>query len=118
MGWLYHLWGENAEAGNNLIFDQIHETDAGVPRRMAPLVLVTTVLTHLCGGSAGREGTAVQMGGSLASGFAKLFHFPPDRTRLLLMAGVAAAEHAGPRLLTARTEVTLASLSVCVNLCE
>jgi H+/Cl- antiporter ClcA len=90
MGWLYHLWGENAEAGNNLIFDQIHETDAGVPRRMAPLVLVTTVLTHLCGGSAGREGTAVQMGGSLASGFAKLFHFPPDRTRLLLMAGVAA----------------------------
>ena len=56
MGWLYHLWGKNAEAGNNLIFDQIHETDAGVPRRMAPLVLVTTVLTHLCGGSAGREG--------------------------------------------------------------
>lgn len=90
MGWIYHLWGKNAEAGNNLIFDQIHESDAGVPRRMAPLVLVTTVLTHLCGGSAGREGTAVQMGGSLASGFAKLFHLPPDRSRLLLMTGVAA----------------------------
>jgi H+/Cl- antiporter ClcA len=90
MGWLYHDWGANAEAGNNLIFDQIHKTDAGVPRRMASMVLVTTVLTHLCGGSAGREGTAVQMGGSLASGFAKLFHFPPDRTQLLLMAGVAA----------------------------
>jgi H+/Cl- antiporter ClcA len=90
MGLAYHRWGTKAEAGNNLIFDQIHETDEGVPRRMAPMVLVATVLTHLCGGSAGREGTAVQMGGSLASGFGKLFGLDPDRTRLLLMAGVAA----------------------------
>jgi H+/Cl- antiporter ClcA len=90
MGWLYHHWGAKAEGGNKLIFDQIHENDEGVPRRMAPMVLVATLLTHLCGGSAGREGTAVQMGGSLASGFGKLFRFTPDRTRLLLMTGVAA----------------------------
>jgi H+/Cl- antiporter ClcA len=90
MGLAYHRWGAKAEAGNNLIFDQIHETDEGVPRRMAPMVLVATVLTHLCGGSAGREGTAVQMGGSLASGLGKLFRLDSDRTRLLLMAGVAA----------------------------
>jgi H+/Cl- antiporter ClcA len=90
MGLAYHRWGAKAEAGNNLIFDQIHETDEGVPRRMAPMVLVATVLTHLCGGSAGREGTAVQMGGSLASGFGKLFRMDSDRTRLLLMVGVAA----------------------------
>ena len=90
MGLAYHYWGAGAESGNNLIFDQIHETDEGVPRRMAPMVLAATVLTHLCGGSAGREGTAVQMGGSLASGFGRLFRLDPDRTRLLLMAGVAA----------------------------
>lgn len=57
---------------------------------MAPMVLAATVLTHLCGGSAGREGTAVQMGGSLASAFGKCFRLDPERTRLLLMAGVAA----------------------------
>ena len=45
MGLAYHRWGTKAEAGNNLIFDQIHETDEGVPRRMAPMVLVATVLT-------------------------------------------------------------------------
>ena len=58
------------EGGNNLIMDQIHEPGGGVPSRMAPLILIGTVLTHLFGGSAGREGTAVQMGGSIASSFA------------------------------------------------
>jgi len=87
---VYHRWGAEVEAGNNRIFDQINEADGGVPRRMAPMVLVATLLTHLCGGSAGREGTAVQMGGSLASGFGKLLRVNPDDTRLLLMAGVAA----------------------------
>ena len=43
----------------------------GVPLRMAPLILVATVFTHLFGGSVGREGTAVQLGGSVASAFAK-----------------------------------------------
>jgi len=64
--WLYRLFGKNSEAGNNLIMDEIHEPGAGVPGRMAPLVLLTTVMTHGFGGSAGREGTAVQIGGSLA----------------------------------------------------
>lgn len=90
VGWLYHVWGRRAEAGNNLIMEEIHEPGGGVPRRMAPLVLVGTLLTHLFGGSAGREGTAVQMGGSLAGGWAKLCRIKPENTRVLLMAGVAA----------------------------
>lgn len=89
MGLAYHRWGASAEAGNNLIFDQIHEAGDGVPRRMAPMILFATVLTHLCGGSAGREGTAVQMGGSIASAFGRLFRFDAVRMRLLLMIGVA-----------------------------
>ncbi|SIQ00336.1 H+/Cl-antiporter ClcA [Rhizobium sp. RU35A] len=90
MVWTYGRFGKSAEGGNNLIVDQIHEPGGGVPLRMAPLILVTTVLTHLVGGSAGREGTAVQLGGSLASAFGKLFKLTPSDTRILLMAGIAA----------------------------
>lgn len=62
VGLLYHWIGRPAEGGNNLIIEQIHQPGGGVPRRMAPLVLAGTLVTHLFGGSAGREGTAVQMG--------------------------------------------------------
>ena len=62
----YRVAGKNAEAGNNLILDEIHAPGAGVPGRMAPLVLAGTVVTHLFGGSAGREGTAVQIGGAIS----------------------------------------------------
>lgn len=89
-GLLYHHLGRAAEGGNNLIVDQIHEPGGGVPLRMAPLVLLTTLITHLFGGSAGREGTAVQIGGSLASGFGRLFRLSKADTRILLMAGIAA----------------------------
>ena len=51
---LYKLWGKESEAGNNLIIDEIHEPDAGVPPAMTPLVIITTLITHLFGGSAGR----------------------------------------------------------------
>lgn len=87
---LYQAFGKSVEAGNNLILDQIHRPGGGVPLRMAPLVLIGTLLTHLCGGSAGREGTAVQMGGSLAGGLGRLLRLSSADLRLLLMAGVAA----------------------------
>jgi H+/Cl- antiporter ClcA len=90
VGLLYHRFGKTIEGGNNLIMDQIHEPGGGVPARMAPLVLAGTVLTHLFGGSAGREGTAVQMGGSLASTIGKMLRLDRDDTRTLLTAGVAA----------------------------
>ncbi|MBN1404537.1 MAG: voltage-gated chloride channel family protein [Opitutales bacterium] len=88
--WVYDKVGRNSEAGNNLILDQIHEPGGGIPRRMAPLVLAGTLLTHLFGGSAGREGTAIQMGGSLASAYGKLFKGGDGTIRMLLMAGIAA----------------------------
>jgi H+/Cl- antiporter ClcA len=90
VGAMYHYLGKTAEAGNNLIIDQIHKPGGGVPRRMAPLILVGTVVTHLFGGSAGREGTAVQMGGSIASGFCRLLKLKQADIRTLLMCGVAA----------------------------
>ena len=88
---LVYLWkGGPAEGGNNLILDRIHTPGGGVPFRMAPLILAATVLTHLFGGSAGREGTAVQMGGSLASVFGKLWRLDADAMPVVLMAGIAA----------------------------
>ena len=90
VGLLYHLTGRSVEGGNNLIVEQIHEPGGGVPLRMAPLIFFGTVVTHLFGGSAGREGTAVQLGGSLASGFGRALRLDAEATRTLLMTGIAA----------------------------
>ena len=86
----YKLAGKNVEKGNNLIMDEIHEPGGGVPARLAPLVLVSTIITHLFGGSAGREGTAVQMGGSMAGLLARWMKLTAADVRILLMAGIAA----------------------------
>lgn len=87
---MYKLWGKSSEKGNNLIMEEIHEPGGGVPARMGPLVLITTVMTHLFGGSAGREGTAVQIGGSIAQLFASWFKMNERDVKTLLTAGVAA----------------------------
>lgn len=88
--WLYQKGGKNAERGNNLLIDEIHQPGGGVPGRMAPLVLLTSLLTHLFGGSAGREGTAVQIGGSIAGVLSRQIRLSEADGRILLMSGVAA----------------------------
>ncbi|WP_414446912.1 chloride channel protein [Burkholderia sp. 22PA0099] len=89
-GWIYLRIGSSVEAGNNLLIDEIHDPARAVPTRMAPLVMLATVVTHLFGGSAGREGTAVQMGGALADRVARVLRVDADTRRILLMAGIAA----------------------------
>lgn len=87
---LYKTYGKSVEAGNNLIMDEIHKPGGGIPARMTPLVLVSTIITHLFGGSAGREGTAVQMGGSISALFSKWYRLKHDDKKILLMCGMAA----------------------------
>ncbi|WP_423147356.1 voltage-gated chloride channel family protein [Rubrolithibacter danxiaensis] len=87
---IYKAIGKSSEKGNNLIVEEIHEPGAGIPKRMGPIVLFTTVITHLFGGSAGREGTAVQIGGSIAGMFGSWYKLNQSDTRLILTAGVAA----------------------------
>jgi H+/Cl- antiporter ClcA len=87
---IYRRFGKNSESGNNLIIDEIHQPGAGIPARMAPLVLFSTVVTHLFGGSAGREGTAVQIGGACSAAYGKLFKLSGRDYQILLSAGVAA----------------------------
>jgi len=92
--WIYQRWGRGSERGGALILDEVVEFRGQVPSRMAPLVLIGTLLTHLGGGSVGREGTAIQMGASLARSVGKLpwpwLRLTQSRQRLLLMAGVSA----------------------------
>jgi len=90
VGLVYHHFGGTAARGQDLLIDEIHEPGAGVPRRMAPLVLFGTLMTHLFGGSAGREGTALQMGGGIAAAVARRLRASEELTRVLLMAGIAA----------------------------
>jgi H+/Cl- antiporter ClcA len=88
-GLAYHHYGSEVEGGNNRILQELHDPKAYIPLRMAPMVLLGTLATHLCGGSAGREGTAVQMGGALSDQVAKWFGFDGEGRKMALLAGVA-----------------------------
>lgn len=87
--WLYKH-GKDSGKGNNLIIAAIQDPSKQVPARMSPLILFTTVLTHLVGGSAGREGTAVQMGGSIAGLPFRFFQLEKYQQQVLLRCGAAA----------------------------
>ncbi|MCM3628653.1 voltage-gated chloride channel family protein [Paenibacillus glycanilyticus] len=89
VSWLYLKYGKDAAKGNNLLLDRIYGGEAAVPLRMAPLVLFGTIVTHLFGGSAGREGTAVQMGGSLAEQISKQFKLSSAERKILLLCGIS-----------------------------
>ena len=90
IGWVYKMAGKDSDKGNNLILEEIHVPTNGVPARMTPLILFSTIITHLFGGSAGREGTAVQMGGSIAAQFGKWFQLHAEDKRIFLLAGMSA----------------------------
>ncbi|MGY3087178.1 H+/Cl- antiporter ClcA [Hymenobacter sp. UYAg731] len=90
IGGAYHYFGNSVVRGNNLILDEIHRPSQRLPLRMVPLVLGGTLATHLFGGSAGREGTAVQMGAALADQLPRWLRLRPRDRRLLLIAGMSA----------------------------
>lgn len=90
IGWSYYRVGQDISKGHNLIIDQIHQPTKTISPYMAPFIFVSTVLTHLFGGSAGREGTAVQLGASLSDQLASLFHLNSADRRVLLMCGAGA----------------------------
>jgi H+/Cl- antiporter ClcA len=90
VGLVYQRWGAPVARGTGLVIDALADGGPPVPLRMAPMVLFGTLMTHLFGGSAGREGTAVQMGASLADGLAHRARlFEPGLRRSVIIAGVA-----------------------------
>ncbi|NWK57053.1 voltage-gated chloride channel family protein [Verrucomicrobiaceae bacterium N1E253] len=89
-GLLYYHFGQRSEKGNNLLLEEYHHAEQTIPLRMAPLVLIGTIITHLFGGSAGREGTAVQMGGALSDQFGKWFKLNAHDRKIIIVMGISA----------------------------
>lgn len=111
-GWLYETFGKNCHSGNNQVYQEIRHSlfdqqsthdslaqndgdnspasNKPTPLIMAPLVLLGTLLTHLCGGSAGREGTAIQIGGAIASWLSRIWKSANADRAMIIQGGVAA----------------------------
>lgn len=89
VGAAYHYGGGRSGRGNALVIEEIHQPAEFLPRRMAPLIFAATIVTHLFGGSAGREGTALQMSASLTDASARALRITPAERRLLLIAALS-----------------------------
>ena len=90
IGLVYHYYGASVTKGNNLILEEYENPQQPVPFKMAPLVLIGTLITHVVGGSAGREGTAVQMGGAIADQFSNWFQLDKSDRKTILILGISA----------------------------
>ena len=88
IAWLYKTFGKS-DRGTNTVIASIH-SDVRIPFRMAPMIFLSTTITHLCGGSAGREGAALQLGGSIAGKLARIMHHNENSTRLMILCGMSA----------------------------
>jgi H+/Cl- antiporter ClcA len=94
IGLVYYYYGESANKGNNLLIEthqslENGETSKPIPFKMAPMVFISTLLTHIAGGSAGREGTAVQMGGAIADQFTAIFKINAADRKTILIIGIS-----------------------------
>lgn len=87
---LYGLFHYKNDRGTNLVLSTIH-AETEIPFKMAPLIFISTIVTHLFGGSAGREGAALQLGGSIGNQLGRWFHFDEKDRRIVVMCGMSAA---------------------------
>ena len=90
IGLLYHYFGREIITGNNLVIEEYYQPQKTIPFLMAPMIYITTILTHLFGGSAGREGTAIQMGVAISDQFSLKYKLNDDERRLLILLGISA----------------------------
>ena len=86
---LYQKLGQD-DGGTNQVLSTIRSQD-DVPFRSAPLIFVSTILTHFAGGSAGREGAAIQLGGSIGNQLGSWFHLDEEDRHVMVMCGMSAA---------------------------
>lgn len=87
--WLYYHFSETSLKGMTLVFETGQKKREDIPLLLIPLVMSGTWITHLFGGSAGREGVAVQIGAALSHVLGRRFHLPKD-SRVMLITGMAA----------------------------
>lgn len=86
---MYEKANLSGDGGTNLILHSIRHL-RGVPIIIAPLIFVSTLLTHLAGGSAGREGAALQLGGSIGAQVGRLFRLDRKDMNTAVMCGMGA----------------------------
>lgn len=86
---LYRGCRNTSDKGTNTVVASIQES-TDIPFRMAPLIFISTTITQLCGGSAGREGAALQLGGSIAKRLGRLYGLNGDSQRTIVMCGMSA----------------------------
>lgn len=86
---LYRFFKNTGDKGTNMVITSIHSSN-DIPFKMAPLIFISTVITHLCGGSAGREGAAIQIGGSIANRLGKMIRLNEDDQHIIIMCGMSA----------------------------
>lgn len=85
---LYRICGIKEDKGTNAVINSA-SSEESLPPQIGFLIFISTFLTHLCGGSAGREGAALQIGGSIAAVFNKLFNFTEEDKRILTLCGMS-----------------------------
>ena len=86
---LYQKIGKE-DGGTNQVLSTIRSQD-DVPFRSAPLIFISTILTHVTGGSAGREGAAIQLGGSIGNQLGRWLKLDEEDTHVMIMCGMSAA---------------------------
>ena len=88
---LYETMGQANNTGTDMVLVNVRKTDGIMPGRVAPLILVSTAITHLFGGSSGREGAALQFGASLGDWFARKIRLNDSDRHVVMLAGMSAA---------------------------
>jgi len=86
---MYKAWHNEDDRGTNMVISSIHSTN-GIRTRMAPLIFASTMITHLLGGSAGREGAAIQLGGSIANKLGSVMELSENDKKIVIMCGMSA----------------------------
>ena len=87
--WLYHSFHEEGNRGTNMVIDAISSNERVTPAT-GPLIFFSTILTHLGGGSSGREGAALQLGGSIGNSFGEWFKLDERDKKIAIMCGMSA----------------------------
>ncbi|MCR4610552.1 MAG: chloride channel protein [Lachnospiraceae bacterium] len=86
----YRALGARKSRGTNLVLSAIHSNEE-IPLRMAPLIFISTIFSHFCGASIGREGAALQLGGSIGDNIGKMFKFDKKSQHIMIMCGMSGA---------------------------
>ncbi len=86
----YHLMDADNPGGTNLVISGVRE-DKHIPLRMVPLIFASTIFSHFCGASVGREGAALQLGGSVGDFFSKILRLNKNDRHIMILSGMSAA---------------------------